>query len=77
MIVAGEVSGDIHAGNLLEALRAVSPGIEAFGIGGERLERAGLDCIARTEQLAHMGLVEVARELPRLRAILRSVVGAA
>ena len=77
LIVAGEVSGDIHAGNLLEALRAVSPGIEAFGIGGERLERAGLDCIARTEQLAHMGLVEVARELPRLRGILRSVVGAA
>jgi len=77
LIVAGEVSGDIHAGNLLDGLRGIAPGLEAFGIGGERLGRAGLDCVARTEDLAHMGLVEVARELPRLRGILRSVVRAA
>jgi lipid-A-disaccharide synthase len=74
LIVAGEISGDIHAGNLLESLRDIEPGIDAFGVGGDRLERAGLHCIARTEELAHMGLVEVVRELPRLRGILRSVV---
>ena len=77
LIVAGEVSGDIHAGNLLECLRAIEPDLDAFGIGGDRLARAGLECLARTEELAHMGLLEVVRELPRLRGILRSVVRAA
>jgi lipid-A-disaccharide synthase len=77
LIVAGEVSGDIHAGNLLESLRDIEPDLDAFGVGGDRLARAGLHCIARTEELAHMGLVEVVRELPRLRGILRSVVRAA
>ena len=77
LIVAGEVSGDIHAGNLLDSLRSLRPGIEAFGVGGERLARAGLECLVRSEELAHMGLVEVVRELPRLRRILRSLVRSA
>lgn len=71
MVVAGEVSGDIHAGNLLAALHATVPGLRAFGVGGERLEAAGLELVARTEELAHMGLAEVVRELPRIRGILR------
>lgn len=74
LVVAGEVSGDIHAGNLLDSLQLLRPGIEAFGVGGDRLERAGLECLVRSEELSHMGLVEVVRELPRLRGILRSLV---
>jgi lipid-A-disaccharide synthase len=77
LIVAGEVSGDIHAGNLLDSLHLLRPGIEAFGVGGDRLERAGLECLVRSEELSHMGLVEVVRELPRLRGILRSLVRSA
>ncbi len=77
LIVAGEVSGDIHAGNLLDSLHLLRPGIDAFGVGGDRLERAGLECLVRSEELSHMGLVEVVRELPRLRGILRSLVRSA
>ncbi len=69
LIVAGEVSGDIHAGNLLREMRKQSPGIRAFGIGGDELEAAGLECLARTEELSHMGLFEVIRELPRIYAL--------
>lgn len=74
LVVAGEVSGDIHAGNLLDEIRRLSPGAAAFGIGGERLLEAGLELLAHTDELAHMGLVEVIRELPRLRRILDRVV---
>jgi lipid-A-disaccharide synthase len=77
VIVAGEVSGDIHAGNLLESLKTLRPGVEAFGIGGERLERAGLECLAHSHQLAHMGLVEVVRELPEIRRIMLRLAAAA
>ncbi len=74
LVVAGEVSGDIHAGNLLAALRTMVPGLHAFGVGGERLEAAGLELVAGTDELAHMGLAEVLRELPRIRGILRRLV---
>ncbi len=74
LIVAGEVSGDIHAGNLLRELVALRPGLTAFGVGGERLLAAGLDPIAHTDELAHMGLLEVLRELPRIRGVMRRLV---
>ena len=77
MIVAGEVSGDLHAGNMLAELKILDPGIKAFGVGGERLAANGLDCVAKTEELAHMGLIEVLRELPRIRRIMQRLVGEA
>ena len=77
MVVAGEVSGDIHAGNMLAALHRTNPEIRAFGVGGERLAAAGLELMASTDQLAHMGLVEVLRELPRIRQVMRGLVAEA
>jgi len=35
MVIAGEVSGDIHAGNMLAELHRTNPEIRAFGVGGE------------------------------------------
>jgi lipid-A-disaccharide synthase len=74
LIVAGEVSGDMHAGNMLAELRGLAPHVKAFGIGGDRLREAGLELVARTDELAHMGLVEVLRELPRIRRVLNLLV---
>jgi len=74
LIVAGEVSGDIHAGNLLRELSRLAPGLQAFGVGGERLSAAGLEIVVHSSELAHMGLVEVLRELPRLRRIFKDLV---
>jgi len=72
-VVAGEASGDLHAANLLRALRLEEPGIEAAGVGGERLREAGLECVARSEELSVMGLAEVVRDLPRLLRLSRRV----
>jgi len=74
LIVAGEVSGDIHAGNMLLELSKIRPGVEAFGVGGDHLIGAGLDAVAHIDELAHMGLVEVMRELPRIRRVMRKLV---
>ncbi|HUK12979.1 MAG TPA: lipid-A-disaccharide synthase [Thermoanaerobaculaceae bacterium] len=73
LIVAGEASGDLHAANLLAALRAAAPALEAFGVGGARLRAAGLDCLAHSEELSVMGLAEVVRHLPRLLGLARRV----
>jgi len=77
MVITGEVSGDIHAGNMLAELHRTNPEIRAFGVGGERLIAAGLDLVASTNELAHMGLVEVLRELPRIRQVMLRLVAEA
>ena len=73
LVVAGEASGDLHAANLVTALREARPGLTCFGVGGERLRAAGLECLARSEELSVMGLAEVVRELPRLVTLARRV----
>src|SRR4051794_1072853 len=40
-ISAGEPSGDLHAGNLLRALRQLDPSVTCAGFGGPKLEAAG------------------------------------
>lgn len=77
LIVAGEVSGDLHAGNMLAELREMRPTLQAFGVGGERLAANGLECFATTDELAHMGLMEVLRELPRIRRLMNGLVAEA
>jgi len=77
LLVAGEASGDLHAANLLNALRGRRPDVHAFGVGGERLRAEGLECLAMSEELSVMGLAEVAVQLPRLLRLARRVRRAA
>jgi lipid-A-disaccharide synthase len=76
-LVAGEASGDLHASNLVAALRRQVGELRALGVGGERLRGAGLECVARSEELSVMGLAEVVRHLPRLLRLARRVRQAA
>ena len=74
LIVAGELSGDLHGANLVEALRELRSDLDFFGVAGPRLRGEGVRPVARSEDLAHMGLVEVLRELPALRRIMRALI---
>jgi lipid-A-disaccharide synthase len=66
LISAGEASGDLHGARLLRALRALRPGLTAFGMGGERLEAAGLERLVRCEEVSVVGISEVVEKLPAL-----------
>ena len=52
LISAGEASGDLHGARLLTALKRRRPGLTAFGMGGERLESAGIDSVSLSESLS-------------------------
>lgn len=78
-MVAGEASGDLHASGVAEVLRRCAPELSLAGIGGARMERAGVSLIEHTDRLAVMGFSEVIRHIPRhyqllgeLRSRLRS-----
>ncbi|MGH7563869.1 MAG: lipid-A-disaccharide synthase, partial [Gemmatimonadota bacterium] len=58
LIVAGEPSGDILAGELVLAARRLRPDIRFFGATGPTLEAAGAERIVPTSTLSVMGLTE-------------------
>jgi lipid-A-disaccharide synthase len=78
MIVAGEASGDLHGAELAREIFARDPDCEIFGIAGERMRAAGVSAIYRADEIAGMGLTELAGTIRRtlgalskLRAILK------
>lgn len=77
LLSAGEASGDLHGARLLRALRATRPDVTAFGMGGGRLEAAGLERIVASEELSVVGITEVVEKLPALRRALRTLDQAA
>lgn len=73
-IVAGEASGDLLASHLMLALKVVRPDLVFAGIGGPKMQAAGMDCLYPMEKLAVRGYVEVLRhyrEIAGIRAALR------
>ncbi|MBA7507846.1 Lipid-A-disaccharide synthase [subsurface metagenome] len=68
-IVAGDPSGDLHGANLVTALREISSQIEINGLGGERMERAGVRILYRLTELAIVGFSEAINNILALRQI--------
>ncbi len=58
-MVAGEASGDLLGGLLLESLRARWPGMSAAGIGGPKMTAQGFEAWWPHDKLAVSGYVEV------------------
>jgi lipid-A-disaccharide synthase len=77
LISCGEPSGDLYAGALVDALRALDPGVKVRGLGGERLQAAGATLVGDYRGIAVTGLVEAIRVLPRSYALYRRLVDAA
>ena len=73
-MVAGETSGDLLAGLLLDGLTARWPGLKPAGIGGPQMARRGFDAWWPSDRLAVRGYVEVLRhyrEIAGIRAQLK------
>jgi lipid-A-disaccharide synthase len=74
LVVAGEASGDTHAADLLTELAQRRPALSAFGLGGERLDAAGLERVAASSEISVVGITEVWKILPRARQIFRQLL---
>lgn len=64
MIVVGEASGDSHAARLVKRLRERVPDAEFFGATGLHLREENVETIVKADDLAIVGLPEIARALP-------------
>ena len=70
-IVAGEVSGDYLAAELIQQFREMHPDVKFFGIAGPRMIDAGCDMHYQQSKLAVMGFTEAFGRLPEIYAIRR------
>ena len=77
MIVAGEPSGDAHAAALVAALRQKNSQLECFGATGPLMRAQGVETIVNSDELAIMGILEVAQVLPRFISAFRTLKAAA
>lgn len=62
-IIAGEASGDLHASNLIKAIREKDPQADIRAWGGDLMEAAGATVVKHYRDLAFMGFVEVVRNI--------------
>ena len=79
MIVAGEASGDLHAAKLVNALRDHSDdaSFEFFGSAGSKMRDAGVEPVVKADELAIVGLPEIARALPMFLRTFKTLKHAA
>ncbi len=74
MIIAGEASGDLHGGELVKALKAQTPDLEIFGVGGNNMKNAGMELYYHVDQLAYIGFWEVIKHYPFFRRIFNDLL---
>ena len=72
-LVAGEASGDLLAGMLLQALGSRWPGLRSAGIGGPRMQAQGFEAWWPSQKLAVHGYAEALRAYRELSGIRRQL----
>ncbi|PLX42166.1 MAG: lipid-A-disaccharide synthase [Deltaproteobacteria bacterium] len=73
-VVAGETSGDIHAGNLVSAILSRAPETAVWGIGGERISSAGGRLLLDYSSISAMGFVEALSNISALKSARHMMV---
>lgn len=59
LIVAGEVSGDMHAANLVQQVAKNASNITFYGMGGELMQKCGVNIIVDANKLSIFGGAEI------------------
>ena len=69
-LIAGEASGDLHASELMKALKAADPEADFAFYGGDCMAAVGGTLLRHYKDLAYMGFIPV---LLHLRTILQGM----
>ncbi len=72
-LVAGEASGDLLGAHLIQALKKHLPDAEFVGVGGPKMESAGMHVLYPMEKLAVRGYVEVLRHYREIVGIRKKL----
>ena len=70
-LIAGEASGDLHASNLMRALRREDPDAEFRFFGGDLMAACGGTLVKHYRDMAYMGFIPVLMNLDKVLANMR------
>lgn len=73
-VIAGEPSGDFLGAKLIDAIKLSAPEVKFSGVGGPMMIAAGQPSIFAYEELAVMGVAEIAPKLFGLMARIRQTI---
>jgi lipid-A-disaccharide synthase len=73
LLIAGEVSGDAHAAEVVRFLQQKNSSIKFFGIGGDQLSNLGMTLFFNVSQMAFLGIGEVIKHLPFIRKVHNTI----
>ena len=73
MIVAGEASGDLHGSFLVREMLAINPSLRFYGIGGNKMQQAGVRLLANAADIGVVGVTEVFSKLGTFIKIIAKI----
>jgi len=73
LVVAGDVSGDVHAANLIKAVKEYAPDITITAMGGERMKAASDKFLINLVSKGASGFVEPFKKIPLWMRLLDMV----
>ncbi|MFH0975755.1 MAG: lipid-A-disaccharide synthase [Spirochaetota bacterium] len=73
-IMAGEASGDMHGGLLVNAIKKLSKDIGFYGVGGENLNKEKVKLIYNYKDFASMGMIEPLLKLSFYKKALNNIL---
>ncbi len=74
LIIAGEVSGDLHGASLIRELKKLDSSLKIFGIGGDKMRAEGMELVYHIDKMAFLGFVEVIKHLPFIKKVQRDII---
>ncbi len=75
LIIAGEVSGDMHGAELIKKLKLLEPGIRVSGVGGDLMTAAGMEAFYHIKDFSFLGITEVLKHLPFIFKVQKELLG--
>lgn len=74
LIIAGEVSGDMHGAALIHELRKLEHNIDIYAIGGNLMKNEGAYLVYHINRMAFLGFVEVLKHIPFIKKVQSELI---
>lgn len=74
MIIAGEVSGDMHGAALIHELKKLDQNINFYGIGGSLMKHEGAYLLYHLNRMAFLGFIEVVKHIPFVKQVQAELI---
>lgn len=75
LVVAGEESGDVYAGQITKSLKGLIDGLEVEGIGGRRMREAGGHTFYDVSEMSSVGVASMMGRLRFFLSVLKELKG--